>query len=320
MGAGFMGKMHGNVYRSLPNAQLIGVVERQVERAQAYTNEFGVPAFSTLAEAQSHVDFDAVDICLPTHLHKEATIEALLAGKDVLCEKPMALSLADADEMIRVSHESGRRLMIAHCIRFWPEYAKLKELKDSGELGDLLSLNLTRYSQFPYWSSDNWLANELLSGGGVLDMHIHDTDFALYLCGEPDEMKSSGTVDEKGASHVFTTFRFGKTIVHAEGGWNLSSNAPFKMSFRAVFERGTVIWDASPFTIYRPDSAPEVVEFAQVEAEGGGNISSLGGYFVTIREFIDRLQDGKPFVVSTVESSRRSVQTVLEEIAQIKSS
>jgi predicted dehydrogenase len=221
--------------------------------------------------------------------------------------------------MIAAAQAAGKRLMIAHCIRFWPEYVLLENLTKSGELGALLSLNLTRYGAFPSWGSDNWLADEKRAGGGVLDMHIHDTDYALYLLGQPDKMVSFGSLDERGPSHVFTTMTFGKTIVHAEGGWNLPAGSPFKMSFRAIFEKGAVIFDAGPLTIYEDGKAPRVPELPKMAAKGaGGNLSDLGGYYYELEYFYEKLQCGEAQERLTPESSRATLATTLEEIRQIK--
>lgn len=197
IGCGFMGRMHCSVYSTLENATLVAVADRKPEKATKYGAEFGVPAYSSIAQMVANHDVDAIDICLPTFLHCEATIEASRAGKHVLCEKPMALTLVECDQMIEECEKAGVKLMIGHCIRFWPEYAYVKQLVDAKTFGELTSINLTRYGEFPTWSADNWLADESLAGGGVLDMHIHDTDFALYLLGEPKSTHSAGTIDSR---------------------------------------------------------------------------------------------------------------------------
>jgi len=315
-----MGRMHANVYSLLDNASLEAFVDIKEEKRAKYSEEFGKPAYATIAELlEKHPDLDAVDICLPTYEHRTATLEVAKAGKHVFCEKPMALTVEEAQEMTSACQQANVRLMIGHCIRFWPEYALLKQLVDDQSLGKLLSLNLTRYGEFPSWSTDNWLADEGKAGGGVLDMHIHDTDFALFLLGTPKSVNSWGTVDERGASQAFTTMTFASgAVVHLEGGWNLPTNTPFKMAFRAIFERGAAIMDGCPMTIYEPGLEPRVPEFAKMEASGGGNISDLGGYFVELKYFVDKLESGEPFETTTPESSRESLATVLEEIRQIK--
>jgi predicted dehydrogenase len=316
VGCGFMGRMHANVYSVLENAELIGVVDHRPERLGKFAEEFGVDAFSSMDEFVNAKEVDAIDVCLPTFLHKDATIAAAQAGKHVFCEKPMALSLEDADAMIEACENAGVRLMIGHCIRFWPEYSLLKEIADDNRYGELKSINLTRYGEYPHWSSEDWLGDPRKSGGGALDMHIHDTDYAHYLLGTPDEIISRGTVDRRGVSQIFTTMTFGNKVAHLEGGWNLPTHTPFKMTFRAIFENGAVIMDGSPMTIYT-DAEPITPEFTKMEAAGGGNISDLGGYYHELAYFVDCIENGKPFEVTTPQTSRESLATTLEEIRQV---
>ena len=315
-----MGRMHANVYGLLDNARLVAFVDRKQEKRERYSADFNVPAHATLHELfENHPDLNAVDICLPTFEHKDAVVAVASAKKHIFCEKPMALSVDEADEMISVCEKFGVRLMIGHCIRFWPEYALLKKMVDDGTLGKLLSINLTRYGEFPSWSTDNWLADETKAGGGVLDMHIHDTDYIHFLLGQPKSVQSWGTVDHRGPSQVFTTMEFpGGAVAHLEGGWNLPNHTPFKMAFRAIFERGAAIMDGGPMTVYEDGKQPVIPEFPKMEAAGGGNISDLGGYYHELKYFVDRLESGEPFQITTPESSRESLATTLEEIRQIK--
>lgn len=319
VGVGFMGKMHGNVYRLLDNAQLVGCVSKKEETRRRYAEEFGINAYHSLEAMVAAETVDAIDICLPTYLHKEFTVAAAGMRKHVFCEKPMAMDTAEADAMTEAAAKNRVQLMIGHCIRFWPEYAILKQMVASGQLGRLLSANFTRYGAFPTWSSDNWLADSSKAGGGVLDMHIHDTDFAHYLLGKPDSINSWGTVDDRGPSHVFTTMTFGPTIVHLEGGWNLPAGTPFKHAFRAIFERGVAIMDGGPLTVYEEGKVPMVPEVPKMEATGGGNISDLGGYYYELKYFVDKVLAGQPLEVVTPTSSRDSLDMTLEEIRQIKS-
>ncbi len=317
IGCGFMGRMHANVYKTLENAELVAAVDIKPAVVEKYTADFGIAPYTTLDAMLKSEQIDVVDICLPTYLHSEYAIQAANAGKHVFSEKPMALNLEQADAMTAACQKAGVQLMIGHCIRFWPEYVILKNLNTEGTLGKLLSINLTRYGAFPSWSSDNWLEDATKAGGGVLDMHIHDTDYVHYLLGEPDSVHSWGTVDERGPSQVFTTMTFGKTIAHLEGGWNLPSGTPFKHAFRAIFERGAAIMDAGPLTIYEDGKDPHVPEIPRMEAGGGGNISDLGGYYHELKYFADRIQAGLPLEIVTPTSSRQSLATTLEEIRQI---
>lgn len=317
VGCGFMGRMHANVYGLLEGARLVSVMDRLPEKSEKFGQDFNVRVHSDFDEFLASDELDAVDVCLPTYLHREFTVKALEAGKHVLCEKPMALTVEDADAMIAAAGANNRQLMIGHCIRFWPEYALLKKYSDDGRLGTLRSINLTRYGEFPHWSTDNWLADQALSGGGVLDMHIHDTDFILYLLGQPISQHSWGTIDSRGPSHVFTTMTYPGCVAHLEGGWNLPNYTPFKMAFRAVFDNGAMIMDGGPLTVYETGKEPTIPEFPRMEAQGGGNISDLGGYYHEIKYFVDCLTQDRAFETVTPQTSRASLAATLEEIRQM---
>lgn len=320
VGCGFMGRMHANVYRALPDVELVAAVDYKSDRGRKYAEEFGLSLYDSVQEMVKGEGLDIVDVCVPTHMHRDYTIQAAEMGCHVFCEKPMALSLEDADAMIAACEKAGVKLMIGHCIRFWPEYVILKELVDSKQLGELTSINLTRYGGFPAWASDGWNLDEEKCGGGVLDMHIHDTDYILHLLGEPEKMISHGTMDDRGAGHVFTTmtYRDGKTIAHLEGGWNLPPNAPFKMAFRAIFEHGAAIWDAGPMMVYENGMDPVQPNIPKMKAEGGGNLDDLGGYYHELRYFTDKIMLGQPLVTVTPQTSRQSLDYCLQEIEQIK--
>lgn len=315
VGAGFMGRMHGEVYGALEGVDLVHVVDKDLARAAEVAAPHGASTSATLDDLP---EVDVVDICLPTDLHAEFAVRALESGHHVVSEKPMAISLAEADRMIAAADAAGKRLMVAHCIRFWPEYVELERLVKGGELGKLLSLSLTRYSQFPTWGSDNWLADEKRAGGAALDLHIHDTDYALHLMGRaPDKQVSFGNVDERGVSHVSTMLTFGETIIHTEGSWNLPAGTPFKMAFRATFEKGAAIMDNGPLTIYTEEGAM-VPEMPKMSASAGGNISDLGGYFYELKYFYDALRDGSPLDRITPASARLTLEVALKEIAEVK--
>jgi predicted dehydrogenase len=321
IGCGFMGSMHSEVYRRLPSARICSALDKSPSAAWKISDAHQGQVAQTFEEILGDPQIDVVDICLPTHLHAEFAILALTAGKHVFCEKPMALNVRDAERMVEAAQTAGRYLMIGHCIRFWPEYAILKSICDDGRLGALHSLTLTRLSPFPSWSSEGWIGQESLSGGAALDLHIHDTDFALYLLGKPDEVRSACTIDHRGPSHIFTAMTFGATIVQLEGGWDLPADVPFKMAFRATFERGAAVMDGGPLTIYQDGKGPEIPEIKQMSASAaGGNLSDLGGYYLELLHFYGALAAGRPLEIAPPKSSLESLRQCLAEIELAKRS
>ncbi|MCK4245325.1 MAG: Gfo/Idh/MocA family oxidoreductase [Candidatus Omnitrophica bacterium] len=319
IGAGFMGGMHSQCYALLPGAKLIGIADIRKEKAEELAKKFGATAYQDAQALLKNSEVDAVDICLPTYIHKEWVVKAANSGKHLLCEKPIALSLKDANEMVDVARKNNITFMIAQVIRFWPEYIRLKEIKDSGELGRLLSLALTRLSPLPTWGWENWLQIPEKSGSALFDLHIHDTDYILYLLGRPKTLFSSGTKIKGGYGHIFSLFEYPDSIVSAEGGWDFVDTLPFRMAFVARFEKGVVEYNTSynkPFGIYTAGKSeyPKLGEDIPRVTDTSGNISELGGYYNEIKYFVECVQAKKKPTVVTPEDARDSLALVLKEM------
>ncbi|MBS1705212.1 MAG: Gfo/Idh/MocA family oxidoreductase [Armatimonadetes bacterium] len=319
VGCGFMGRMHATVYGQLSDVKVTQCLSNHGKSSVDLAAKLGAQAVATYDEILRDTSIDVVDICLPTDLHADFAIKALKSGKHVLCEKPMAIDLDSADKMIAASRDSGKTLMVAQCIRFWPEYVRLREMIQDKRYGTLKSLQMTRFGAFPAWSADGWIGLAPRSGGAALDMHIHDTDYVVSVFGKPQDVSSRGTIDSRGPSHIFTLLTYPTHVVQTEGGWDLPSCTPFRMSFRAVFEQALVMFDGGPLTVYRDGEQPEpITDLPKMSAgDQGGNISDLGGYYFEMEYFYSCLKSGKPVTQSTPESSREALEITLTEIARM---
>jgi len=321
VGAGFMGKMHAEVYRNLNKAKLIAIADIDLEKAQLLADKCKAIAYPSLEKLLNQEDIDAIDICLPTFLHKEYVIKAARAGKNILCEKPIALRVKDAEGMFQAAKEAKVKLMIAQVIRFWQEYIILKKIYQTGELGRLLSITLTRLASTPTYAWDNWLTDVKRSGGALLDLHIHDTDYLLYLLGKPLSLVSRVSPGGLKYAHVFTTFIFPDNVIaFTEGGWDMPDNFPFAMAYTALFEKGAVEFNSrneKTLAIYRSGKEieyPTVKPELKAKANGGGNIADLGGYFSEIKYFIDCLENNEEPGEASARSARDSLEIVLSEM------
>jgi predicted dehydrogenase len=327
-GLGFMGKMHAQVYKRLSGVSIVGVVDERVDRARESLKELGIsaPVFASLEEALKQVKADILDVCVPTDRHTHLSLEGFRAGMAVFCEKPIALSVEQADLMIAESDKRGLAFQVGHCIRFWPEYQALKGLVESREKGTLLSLNLTRRAGRPAYSANDWLLDESRSMGALVDLHIHDTDFVHHLLGAPESVRSVGLRDKAGWSHVFTQYHFPDTLVLAEGGWDYPTGWGFEMTYQAIFEGGVLDYSSSLPTTLRWTSRagnPEPFPFPQPEvdsgASAGGNISSLGGYYNELKYFTDCVKEGRKPQVATGEQALHSLKTIHAELKSLES-
>jgi len=235
-----MGSTHARAYASLPDVQVVGVSSLSYEEAAVLAKEVGAEPFTDATALATDHRVDAISITLPTHLHKEYVITALNAGKHVFVEKPMSLTVEDCDAMIKASQKNNRLLMVAHVLRFWPEYMVLAEVVQSGQLGRPLAATAFRLSARPTWGWDNWFANPAFSGGAVFDMQVHDVDVLNWIFGTPKTVYSRGERGHtEGWDHVLTLIDYGEATAFAEGSVLMPKGYPFYQSLKVLCETGS---------------------------------------------------------------------------------
>ncbi len=312
IGAGFMGGMHAQCYKQLNNAKLVAVADAQAEKAGTIAGKYGAKVYTSGDELIASCDVDAVDICLPTYMHMDYTVKSAKAKKHVICEKPIALNLKEADAMIGACAKAKVKFMVAQVLRFWPEYMKLKEIKDSNSLGRLISMTCRRLGAEPVWSWQKWMSDPGKSGGALIDLHIHDVDFLYYIFGKPVSVCSVGT-----QAHIWSCYRFkGKGVGFAEGGWDVGPKYPFTATFTAVFEKGTVDFDCrqeKTLAVFTADGVEHPAVEAMAAEDAGGNISVLGGYYNEIKYFIDCVDSNQKLKVVTAKDARNSLEIIMFE-------
>jgi 1,5-anhydro-D-fructose reductase (1,5-anhydro-D-mannitol-forming) len=256
-GAGAMARKHLEAYRDVKYARIAGVAAARPEHLKKIAADFGIRAFADGEALLSEID--AADICLPTFMHEGAACAAAAAGVHAICEKPVALDPRTAARMIAAAKRANTILMIAHCLRFWPEYTFLKDAAVRGSYGGPLSFHGWRYGGLPAWSSRNWLLDEKKSGGPTTDLHIHDADMIFYLFGKPGTVRAN-EISTKLVRSVSSEFTYpGGMIASADAGWYFPKAYPFSMGYRAVFEKAVIEYqsDRTPrVTIHLPGKAP----------------------------------------------------------------
>ncbi len=327
VGLGFMGQQHFAIYDALEDAQVVAVCDRIPERVSEQVASVGgnlgeateldlsaqarYVCFEEMLEAGG---FDVVDVCTPTPLHAEMTLRALDAGCHVICEKPMARTLTQCDAMIKAAEEAGRLLFIAQCIRFWPEYEVLARMIADGSLGEIRWARFVRQSPTPAWASEGWLLDPELSGGALLDLHIHDVDFILSVFGKPNAVVSRGmNIASEGApvDHVETSYLYGDMVVTAQGGWVMPDSFPFEMGFQVLGTRGLLVFSLAndpALQFYPFDGEPMAPEY-----EAGT------GYENELAYFVECIEAGRAPERVTPQSARESVRIVEAEADSIAS-
>jgi predicted dehydrogenase len=163
-------------------ATMAGFTAETVEEAQPLARQYGVQIYPTIEAMLPYVDI--VDICTPTHLHIDVIRQAARAGKHIICEKPLARTVEQGQEAVRICQEAGVRLLVAHVVRYFPEYALTKQSVENGEIGRPGVIRVSRGSYRPKKPVGNWFLDESKSGGIMVDLMIHDFDYARWVGGD----------------------------------------------------------------------------------------------------------------------------------------
>lgn len=173
-------------YEANPHTEIIGFFDADPTRAGELAQQYGGCVYPSFESLLADARVQAVSVCTPNWLHSAHTIQALRAGKDVLCEKPMASTVAEAEEMIRVQKETGRILMLGHNQRFVRTHSRARELLRAGTIGTILSIQTNFKHPGPEnWSVERggtWFFSKSKANFGVLgDLGSHKMDLVRYL-------------------------------------------------------------------------------------------------------------------------------------------
>jgi len=325
IGLGFMGRMHFNVLRGSEGVKITSLCDINPEkhgrswlvgegniddpRQSANVDLSSIQFYTDGLEMIEKADTDLIVVTCPTFLHSKFAVAALKAGKDVICEKPMAIDTQEADAMLDAANETGKLLFVAQCVRFWPDYVVAREIINSKTYGKVRAAILRRMGGVPTYGWENWYMDGKRSGGTLLDLHVHDIDYVQNLFGVPQRVTSAGTVDvscTNGAvDHVVTQYHYpdGPTVT-AQGSWYIGP-VPFEMSFIITLEKATLVYDSSggtKLTIFLPDGTKQ-----QPELPEGDGYSNEIAYFLNT---INRRQE--PTLMPPVEA-RNNIAIAMAE-------
>ena len=295
-----MGQVHLKAWQTA-GAEVVALHDQNAFQVDRLAREHNAKVCS-ISELLELVD--VVDICLPTPQHLEFTVLAAKAGKHVVCEKPMALNLEDAQTMIKTCQKAGVRLFIAHVVRFFEQYQTAAASIARGDIGALGTMRLKRAAYQPAKEGDNWFLDETRSGGVALDLMVHDFDVANWFAG----LAGAGRVtrvfarssrnlhpDAKG-DVVLATLRFEHgAIAHLEGVWAYPKGI-FRTGFDLAGTDGVIEWRSDDTNSVQSFLAPVVTGIAAV----GLPVLSGGAdpYHLQIAHVKHALETNTPFLVT----------------------
>jgi len=306
LGAGFIQDVHARAVLEHPNAELVAVANWREPSARALADRHGIPRVTTdWEEIASSPDVDAAIVATPNVLHAPQAISLLRNGKHVMVEKPMAMSVADCDEMIEASRASGALLMVAHCWRFRDEVRAMRDRIAGGELGEVVK---TRgYGVHANWGPSGWFVDPALAGGGALmDMGVHAIDTARFLLGDPLPTRVCATIGTRYGDYavdddgiVLISWSTGASSVVESGWWHPHAGG---------LEADTEIYGTKGYArIWDPLPPPEGYEHG-----------SQPMYTAQMAEFLDAIAEGRQPRPSGEDG--RVVMQVVEEAYRSASS
>lgn len=323
LGAGMVARYHAKAIERTPGARLVALCRSDPARAEETATQFGVPCLADYTTLLARDDVDAVCICTPSGLHAEQTIAAARAGKHVLVEKPLALTLADADAMIAACEQAGVRLGVALQRRTDPEFQRVQAAIAAGELGRLVlgSINMPYLRQQSYYDSADWRGTWALDGGGALmNQGIHLVDLLLWLIGDATEVRAiAATLTHaiEVEDCVTATLRFANGAL---GNITATTAAApgFPHRVEVYGDRGGVQIEGEQVVRWDGGGAPEppsgytTENRAPIAAGAGASPTGIGaiGHTRLLKDFVAAIREGRDPLAPGREG-RRSLALVL---------
>jgi predicted dehydrogenase len=317
IGLGMMGRTHYEAYQEI-GGNVVAVADQDPKRAAGDLAGTGgnvlqgglahlpmekIRGTTSAAELIAMKEVDIVDVCVPTPQHVDVAIAALRAGKHVLCEKPLARTSGDAERIAAAAAEAKGFFMPAMCMRFWPQWAWLKQAVTEKRYGTVLAATFRRCASMPA----GWYRNGQMSGGAALDLHVHDTDFVQHLFGMPKAVTSRGYSKTSGEiDHITTHFIYDDIpLVTAEGGWCFADGFGFSMQYTVNFENATADYD--------------LAREQPLRLSKGGQTESIDagpgfGYAAELRYFLDCVRKNQKPTTVTADDAVRSIKLVEAEV------
>jgi predicted dehydrogenase len=231
VGSGFVASLHAQALRQAPDVEIVAAASPDAEHVWVFARTFGIPhAFVDYKDMLKDDLVDAVTVACPNDLHCEVTLAAAAAGKHVLVDKPLALSLSDCDRMIQACRDCGVILMYGENLCFVPKYVRAKQLADEGALGDVY---YARQLQCHYGPHSNWFWEVEHSGGGVLmDMGCHSIAFCCWVFGKTRVESVYAELGRfvhgrrtRGDDHSLVVMRFAPTSAGRDGCIGVAENS-----------------------------------------------------------------------------------------------
>ncbi len=322
IGAGLIADFHAKALADIPNARLVGCCDKIQDRAKQLADKYDARAFESYEEILKSDDVDIVTIATPSGFHMEPTIAAAKAGKHVLCEKPLEVTLERIDAMTQAHEKNGTRLGGIFPYRFNDSQTVLREAINSGRFGVITYAGI----YVPWWRTDeyykdSWHGTWKLDGGGALmNQSIHMVDMLCDVMPPIVSLQAyTGTLGHKieAEDTAVAVLRYTNGALGVIYGTTASYPGQFRR-FEITGTKGTVIQVENSFSVWQfADEKPEDEEIREKygQIEGGGGVSDPAAithdnHTRNFKAFLDTLETGEDFWINGTEA-RKAVEVIL---------
>lgn len=311
IGCGAISVNHVKALRQLEGACLEAVCDIDPAHLEKAAEENGVHGYADYRELLRDERVQVVHVCTPHDLHPQMAIDALRAGKHVLCEKPMAICLADAEAMAQAAKESGRQLGICFQNRYNASSKRIRSLLDSGEMGAVLGgcAIVTWDRGEDYYARGAWRGKWATEGGAVLiNQAIHTLDLVRDFAGEIADVKCSmsakrlaDVIEAEDTCDMLLTTKTGARILFYASNCGVG-NTPVQISLKC--EKGDILLVGNRVTVKRKDGRQESEDFTSGVSWGKDYWGSGHGFL--IEDFYRCLREGRTFPIGPEEALKTS--------------
>jgi predicted dehydrogenase len=318
IGAGGMGGSHAANLIASPDTELAWVVDLDAQRAGTWADRAGGRATAEMDEALADPGVEAVLIALPTSLHRMATERAAAAGKHVFCEKPIARTVADAEAMTAACEAAGVIFQVGHVVRFYPEYARIKQILDAGTLGRIAMVRTQRRSA-PVMERSPWFADLEKNGGLIIDLMIHDIDTLRWYFGEPERVYAHGlsyTEWQQTRDIAMASLRFRNGVIaHLDASW---AHGGFYTAIEVAGEKGLLSHNSRENATLTFESSEHAAMSNMSPQLTFARPSTANPPMRELAHFVSAIRTGTPVLTNGVEATRTLAvaQAVLDSMRE----
>ena len=331
VGIGFMGWIHYLAYRQSKGIKLAAICTRDAKKLagdwRGIKGNFGPPgeqvdlkgvaAYAEYEQLLADPKIDVVDLCLPPHLHLDATLKALKAGKHVFVEKPMALTAGECDKMVAAAAKAGKQVFVGHVLPFFPEYAAARKIIASGKYGRPIGGFFKRVISDPLWIPDFYDSQKV--GGPLIDLHVHDAHFIRLLFGMPTAVTSQGRLRGDVVEYCTTQFQFAdpRLAVSAASGVINQQGRPFTHAFEIHLEKATLFFEFAALADGNNVATPLTILDSKGKVERPA-LPAGDAFVAEIMEVAKSIAAGKPSEVLSGDLARDAIVLCAKQTESVK--